>query len=438
MCPGHLGLVSDGVMAEAMQLTAFRQFSELLSRPKIIDRSDCDVNLPNLTLEGFTPSPLQHMKLQSQLIQQLSKRFGLPKYVTKPAAVQEYQDIIEQWMAEFPSTYHLGSPDQSQDEWRPWIVLHRHYLHTMGYSMLMDPFRVYLAKPMSRSSPPAELKVRSDGINHALKLMDALYSFFDYVYPKDAKFHFVIFKIFDTSAVLCSALMHDQDLSISRRPDIATAIRSATRMLRQLSNAVKAAKTSHHILLRLSQKVLQPSELESRAHKRQKATGTSATPPSQSESPNYASSHSSYVTAPTRSPGTLSSSSVSYSHTTPGGSDSSGAQPLPSGFQYATSPSHHASPPDMQDKYDSMGANATLVGPFAGVDSEQLVRVPHGSTFDPSGADDALPPSAYMGLPPTSTSQYGELGWAGLSDADLAGLADLWNYESLDLTFGNF
>ncbi|KAL3951817.1 hypothetical protein ACCO45_013534 [Purpureocillium lilacinum] len=216
--------------------------------PLLIDRTDCDVGLPSLKLEGYSPSPLLHMKLQSEIIMRLAHRFGPVKNVTGPDDVQEYQRLIEDWTRTWPAAYDLDSPDESADAQRHWIALHRHYLRTMTYSMLLDPFRGYLARHMAATSPPTELGIRSQGIDHALRLMNALYGFFDYVYPRDAKFHWVLFCIFDTAAVLCSSLMHDDDGSIARRDEILAAIDGAVAMLRRLNTVTKAARTSYEVL----------------------------------------------------------------------------------------------------------------------------------------------------------------------------------------------
>jgi hypothetical protein len=211
-----------------------------------------------------------HMKLQSQLIGQLAKRFGLPKNVVEPADIFEYQAMLEAWTQTFPPTYSLQSPDTSQDATYPWIVLHRHYLYTVAFSMLLDPVRSCFAEKISSSSPPERLRIRKDGITYALKLMGALYGFFDHVYPRDAKFHFVIFTIFDTAAVLATVILHDEDQSAPLRSEILDAIESAYEMVIRLSTALPAAITYRDILSRLRKKVmrhlrmLNPSEHEAR------------------------------------------------------------------------------------------------------------------------------------------------------------------------------
>lgn len=218
----------------------------------IIDRSDCDIGLPSLSLEDFDPSPLLHMKLQSQLIGKMARTFGLPKYVVSTEDVQKYQQMVETWAASFPKWYDCENPDTSRDAQQPWMKLHRHYLHTMSNSMVLDPIRPFLAKDMSRESPAAELQIRRDGIKYCLKLMDALYAFFAHVYPRDSKFHFVIFCIFDTASVMCSTIIHDQDDSAPKKAELLEAIGGALSRLEKLTEVTVSAKTSHQVLGRIA------------------------------------------------------------------------------------------------------------------------------------------------------------------------------------------
>lgn len=379
----------------------------------LIDRTDTDVGLPSLTLEGYTPSPLQHMKLQSELIVQLFNRFGLPKNVVRPNEVQDYQAIVDRWMSTFPSTYNVENPDKTSDVSRPWIVLHRHYLQTMAFSMMLDPIRAYLAKPMTRRSPPDELKIRSDGVGYSLRLMDALHGFFDHVYPRDAKFHFVLFCIFDTAAVLCSALMHDRDSSIPRRNEIISVIDKAVAMLKRLNTVTKTARTSYEVLVKIAQNISRPTQ-EMRqpnesARKRHRVKEIALTPPSMSQA----------EIAVASDPGSV-ESHISY--TTP-----------PSDAQIYHIPASQSASPG---NYGNGDGSVFYVPP---------VTMAPGTMMPPSNPAqfagtpvDYSPPYVNM-TPPTDefyqAIDYGNFG--AISERDLGDLASLWNYESLNLNFIN-
>ncbi|KAF5594035.1 transcriptional regulatory [Fusarium subglutinans] len=228
------------------------QMSALLSRPLMIDRTYCKVGLPELNLEGTTPSPMLHLKLQSELIRRLFNRFGPTRNVVEPVDIQEYQKMLEVWMTKFPPIFDLDNPDYDQDALCPWISLHRHYIQTMGYSMILDPFRLHLAKSIdTKTATKAEVQIRSDGIDYALKLMTTLRGFFNHVWPRDAKFHFVIFSIFDTSALFSSILVHDKDGSAPKRQEMLDSFDMALDMIKHLRAVAPNFQLYYKILRRL-------------------------------------------------------------------------------------------------------------------------------------------------------------------------------------------
>lgn len=380
----------------------------------LIDRTDTDVGLPSLTLEGYTPSPLQHMKLQSELITQLFARFGVPKNVVRPSQVQGYQAIVERWMSNFPSTYSFVNPDTRSDMSRPWIVLHRHYLHTMALSMMLDPMRAYLAKPISTQSPPDEIKIRNDGIDYSLRLMDALHGFFDHVYPRDAKFHFVLFCVFDTAAVLCSAVMHDQDWGISKRTAVLTAIDKAVSMLKRLNTVTKTARTSYEVLVKLVNNINRPAQqvkspIQS-VRKRPKANELALTPPSMNQA----------EAAVASDPGSV---DTHLSYTTP-----------PSDAHFYHVPASHTTPPSHYVSSDG----AAVYGPPVTMTSGSMMGQSNPMPYDATQLDYS---SSYVNMTPPTDEFYQGLNFGGnfgaITERDLGDLAALWNYESLNLNFIN-
>ncbi|KAK2687121.1 hypothetical protein QWA68_014312 [Fusarium oxysporum] len=232
------------------------QMPALLLRPLMIDRACCKVGLPELTLEGTTPSPLLHLKLQSELIRKLFNRFGPTRNVVESVNIQEYQKMLEDWMMKFPPIFDLDNPDYSQDTLCPWIPLHRHYIHTMGYSMILDPLRVRSATSIdTKTASKTEVQIRTDGIDYVLKLMAVLRGFFNHVWPRDAKFHFVIFSIFDTSALYSSILVHDEDGSVPKRQEMVDSFDMAMDMIKHLRTIAPNFQLYYKILHRLRLKV---------------------------------------------------------------------------------------------------------------------------------------------------------------------------------------
>lgn len=360
------------------------------------------------------------MKLQSELIGKLAARFGLPKNATTTKQVQDYIDIVEDWIQAFPSTYAVDKPDTSQDSRHSWITLHRHYLHTMSYSMILDPLRPYLARRMTHDSPRDQLDIRRQGVDFTLKLMDKLYAFFDHLYPTDAKFHFVIFSIFDTAAVVCSTLMHDEDRSLYRRDDLLQAMDGAIGMLQRLITVTATAKTSYEVLLKLSKRIRRPNEDTKPKTKRNKKVNPAFTPPS----------------APHNGDFSLSSSDV-------GSTD--GFDLYPESPNESPQSQHNHQPviastsPNYSSYSDNTGAysNASSVA-ASGIETHDMpfAAAPLPKLEPDTGVIMAppAPPNMHM-PPPIGRPPFENYSFDAFSDEQLGELATLWNYQSLDLNF---
>ncbi|VTT80579.1 unnamed protein product [Fusarium fujikuroi] len=369
------------------------QISTLLGRPMIIDRADCDASLPSLGLEGCQYPPLLHMKMQCSVIRQLSRRFGSPKNVTTHADVQEYQGIMETWIATFPPPFNVQHPDRSSDVSCPWMVLHRHILHTVAFSMLLQPVRGFLTRPFAIRSLQAELQIRSDGINYCLELMVSLRRFFKYAYPRDAKFHFVLFCIFDISTVLCSAVLHDEHHTLPRRDDVYKAIDEAHAMLQELRMVTKSAKASYGILTRIVQRLPRPTTTT------HNMASKSPVPPRPQAPPEVATS-----------PQTLSPGSVSNS------------QNSPPAATFSPSPVIIPTPGAVSPVY-TLGGVPVVGGDF----------VPPTAYAATAPCSD-WQPQLYMQNPTGFVPAEGPV-FANISDEELGELANLWNYQSLDFSF---
>lgn len=421
MCLGHVGLVRHLATLHLrhgiIRLVAnpCRQISALLSRPKLIDRSECQVSLPTLTLENYSPSPLLHMKLQSQVIGQLASRFGSPREVTAPAQIDQYTQIIKSWVQGFPKVYDISNPDTSIDSKHTWVTLHRYYLHSMSYSMILDPLRAYMARRMTAASPPTDLRIREEAIGYTLRLMGILNDFFDYLYPKDAKFHWALFSIFDTAAVLCSVILHDEDGLITRRGEITAAVESARSMLQRLATETRTAKTSYEILSKLTKRIENPylpPDMTSNSPKRMKLADESLTPPFIHQTGEIS----------------LGSSDVGSTEDF----DTYSASPVGSG---GMAPSIASASPAYGSGYVDISRSYQMPSTMAPAPEAYDVTYsmpPHSQVV----ADNVLMPAPQNPyLPPTPRESYSQLSLGGFSEEQLGDLASLWNYQSLDLNF---
>ena len=388
----------------------------------IIDRTDCDVGYPSLTLEGYSPSPLLHTKLQSEIIRLLFKRFGLPKNVVDLAEIKVYQAMVKHWMDEFPKCFDMNNPDKSQDSARPWITPHRHQLRTFAYSIALDPVRSCLARPLLPDCAPEEAQVRRDSINFALNLMASLHAFFDCLYPHDSKFHLVLFSVFDTAAVLCSAVLHDQHGVMSRRAEVIGAIEKALAMLKRLHNLTKTARSSYEVLAKVAQPILQPAFQTSSAGMkspagpkpmRAKFPASALTPPNTNQADMAASRGSPYQELPP----------VSY--TTP-----------------PSDPGFHCGMPHSSGSFTAPGGPAmyyappVTTGPASAALAHEapVVGMPPGIPLQNMGG---ISSGAFVSMTPPTDEYYASLGFNAFTPQDLDVLAPMWDYESLNLNFGN-
>lgn len=222
--------------------------------------------------------------MQSQLTRELAHRFGAPKNIISTQEVQEYKDIILAWVRRYPKIYDFYDPDMSRDSVHPWIFPHRFYLYTMACLLILNPIRHYMVKSYTKDSPADELQCRGDGLFFSLILLKTQRKWVDKINGRDGRLHFIIFSIFDTAAILCTALVKDSANTIENKEDILHAIAESTAMLKALINISETAKMSHDILYRLTKKLKKPSMSKESGDASRKRTKLAPVPPSQSTS----------------------------------------------------------------------------------------------------------------------------------------------------------
>lgn len=219
------------------------------------------------------------MKLQSSLVRKLAARFNAPKNIVSPEDIQEYKDMIIDWVSQFPPEYDFYSPDTSRDDVHPWIFPHRFYLYTMACILITNPIRSYMVKAYTWESPHEDMEIRNVGVYYSLVLIQTLRKWVDRISSRDGRLHFIIFSIFDTAAMLCTAMIKDDAKTLPRGEEIVTSISHSNIMLTKLISVSKTAKVSRDILNRLSRKLPQvkplgPAPVDDR-RKRNKLVATS-------------------------------------------------------------------------------------------------------------------------------------------------------------------
>ncbi|KAH6605986.1 hypothetical protein Trco_005139 [Trichoderma cornu-damae] len=241
-----------GRRAWAILCTWDWQIGALISRSAIVDPSEYDTQLPSFQLGGqlreVSPSPGLFMALQCDLASRLAQQFGRRCTLDSVDKVVEYRTVAEQWMRRLPPHLAVSHPDRSLDDGYPWLRLQRFTVATMGMSSVLTPLRPYLTKSLPPDSPAVELEFRRDGITYALKYLNILFQFLRFAFPKDAKYHTVVFFIFDIAALLCSAIIHDSNASMPMREPCLAGIQGSLDMLRKLKDRAPIAARSHQIL----------------------------------------------------------------------------------------------------------------------------------------------------------------------------------------------
>ncbi|OCL03858.1 hypothetical protein AOQ84DRAFT_442453 [Glonium stellatum] len=243
-------------LANLYPLQVHRQMSVLLSRPLIIDHSSCSFQLPNLRLDDSNlhpglPSPFTHMALQGQLARILSNEFRESDSNLPPEQVANIQKKVQDWIASLPPIYSIMKPDTSWDDEHQYVVLQRYQIHAVAYMIKLHPLKPYLTKRADLNVPGIPENFRVAGIDCCLKLLSVSRQLFDLEFPLNAKFHMAVFCIFDTAAILCSAIIHDSRGCLPQRSDVLKAIIVALDILQQLSHTTKTGEMSYSFLSKL-------------------------------------------------------------------------------------------------------------------------------------------------------------------------------------------
>lgn len=240
-----------------------RQIASGLGRGTIIDHSNCNAHRPSLTLEPDGEfSPLMHMNMQSELIHKLAKRFGSPSKITTYSDIMEYKAMIDEWMKDFPPIFALDNPDTSHDEEHGWIEYHRHYNYTMGFMLILNPFRVHMKETITDKTSEELLELRTIAVDVCLRIVDVLDNWLEFLTFRDGRFHFIIFSLVDSVTVLADMVRNDEAGTVPRRDDIYRAVKNALVLQRRLLCLSTSAKLGFRIIQRTTRQLFRAAPQE--------------------------------------------------------------------------------------------------------------------------------------------------------------------------------
>ncbi|KAL2261242.1 hypothetical protein VTK26DRAFT_4533 [Humicola hyalothermophila] len=236
----------------------------MLSRPLLINQSDCTLVMPTLALERNPerpdqPSPFRHMILHCQLCSDMAAELGRkPESSSGEAEVaQRLREVTAKWFDELPAEYAVTDPDTRWDAEYDWVVFQRRYLHLVGHMALFSRLRPFVMLNSGKPMTAIESALREAGVVAALDLMDVSWRFFENLASAGGKFHYSVFCMFDAATVLCSGLLHDESCSLPHREVVFEAIQNGLRMLGELSSESKTTAALYRILKRLLVKLPQ-------------------------------------------------------------------------------------------------------------------------------------------------------------------------------------
>jgi hypothetical protein len=256
--------------------------SSWLGRPNLIDQKSLNFKLPNLRLDQSVTepnllSPFAHMALQAKLGRRLATAMGAAQSVNDMSAneILAVEFECKKFFEELPPIFRVDNPDTSFDEQHPYFVFQRHQMHTIIYVTMLDFLKPFLTRDRHDRKTELDDEFRKRGIDIALCLLKVSRKLFDHEFPINAKFHMVVFSIFDTATILCSAIVHDRDRVIPRREEIITAINHSLEMLHQLELSTKLGAASYTFLHKLVQATPELSQ-DIPASKRQRQSSSAS------------------------------------------------------------------------------------------------------------------------------------------------------------------
>jgi hypothetical protein len=168
-----------------------------------------------------------------------------------PTQAMTVQEEAKKWFESFPAAYSLSSPDTRWDETHHFVRPQRFQLHVIGLMVMLMPLKQTLTKHISTESPSIEKSLQITAVEIALKLLKSCDELLKHILPLNAKFHFAPFLMFDTAALLCSAVMHDRDGTLPQRSRILEVISETLVHLGKLSERAKTGMICYTALNKL-------------------------------------------------------------------------------------------------------------------------------------------------------------------------------------------
>jgi hypothetical protein len=307
----------------------------------------------------------------------------------------------------------------------------------MAYLMILNPMRSFMAQVYTKSSSEDVLAIRADAVYYSLRNLETTYQWANHASHRDGRFHFIIFSLFDTTAVLSTAVIKDHDDTIPKKDEIIDSVDRSIKLLKYLKSLSKTAKTSYDILVKMAQKIPRkaPPPRENVLRKKQRVAPVPLAEPVNNRNhevyykpdPGYQPEHESQENSP------------SYHES----SEGAGAEPMPqSNYSSHDAYDHVNYVPTAQIPLDGYAKPQTPynVGamppqgpsPSAGIDG----IVQGGGLYSTNQVDHhvaGMVPQQYVDYQPQDLNV--DYGLGNITDVDLGDFSQLWDWRSLNLDF---
>lgn len=223
------------------------QMAEWLSRPMLVNVA-CKIPpltpLVDCTSDG-RPSPISNLSQQFRLVQAVSSRFGRLSEIRERQAVQEALNIIEEWEHQLPAELSMNNADLSWDDQCLWLPLQRAQLRLFAQMMRLTPLKHFLTSP---SKTDGRSDLRYIAVQACIDCVNAAIVLADVMNPIQMAFHFVIFALFDTGTLICSAILHQGCRNLPQHNRLLDYVRKTLATLEAMSNDAVSAHRSALIL----------------------------------------------------------------------------------------------------------------------------------------------------------------------------------------------
>jgi len=113
--------------------------------------------------------------------------------------VSAVESECEKFIEQLPAIFKVERPDTSYDVEHPWVVFQRLQMHCVIFATMLDFLKPFLTRFRQDKMTEKDDDFRIMGVDIALRLLRAARDLFDHEFPINAKFHLVIFAIFDVS-----------------------------------------------------------------------------------------------------------------------------------------------------------------------------------------------------------------------------------------------